>query len=35
MGAHATTHAATRLLRGTAAQVIAEAPCPVLVLNSK
>lgn len=33
MGAHATTHAATRLLRGTAAQVIAEAPCPVLVLN--
>jgi len=33
MGAHATTHAATRLLRGTAAQVIAESPCPVLVLN--
>lgn len=34
MGAHATTHAATRLLRGTAAQVIAESPCPVLVLNT-
>jgi len=34
MGAHATTHAATRLLRGTAAQVIAESPCPVLVLSS-
>jgi len=33
MGAHATTHAATRILRGTAAQVIAESPCPVLVLN--
>jgi len=33
MGAHATSHAATRLLRGTAAQVIAESPCPVLVLN--
>lgn len=33
LGAHATTHAATRLLRGTAAQVIAESPCPVLVMN--
>lgn len=31
MGAHATTHAATRLLRGTVAQVIAGSPCPVLV----
>ena len=33
MGAHATSHAVTRLLRGTAAQVIADSPCPVLVLN--
>ena len=33
MGAHACSHAATHLLRGTAAQVIAESPCPVLVLN--
>ena len=33
MGAHAASHAVTRLLRGTAAQVIAESPCPVLVLN--
>ena len=33
MGARACSHAATRLLRGTTSQVIAEAPCPVLVLN--
>jgi nucleotide-binding universal stress UspA family protein len=33
MGAHACSHAATRLLRGTTSQVIAESPCPVLVLN--
>jgi len=33
MGAHALSHAATRLLRGTASEVIAESPCPVLVLN--
>lgn len=33
MGAHATTHAATHLLRGTVAQVIAESLCPVLVRN--
>lgn len=33
MGAYPTSHAATHLLRGTAAQVIAESPCPVLILN--
>jgi nucleotide-binding universal stress UspA family protein len=33
MGAHACSHAATHLLRGTTSQVIAESPCPVLVLN--
>jgi nucleotide-binding universal stress UspA family protein len=33
MGAHACSHAATRLLRGTTSQVVAESPCPVLVLN--
>jgi nucleotide-binding universal stress UspA family protein len=33
MGAQACSHAATRLLRGTAAQVVADSPCPVLVLN--
>jgi nucleotide-binding universal stress UspA family protein len=33
MGAHACSHAATRLLRGTTSQVIATSPCPVLVLN--
>ena len=34
MGAHPCSHAATRLLRGTVAQVIAEAPCPVLVRHT-
>jgi nucleotide-binding universal stress UspA family protein len=34
MGAHALSHAATRLLRGTASEVIAESRCPVLVLNT-
>jgi len=33
MGAHACSHAATHWLRGTTSQVIAESPCPVLVLN--
>ena len=33
MGAHACSHAATHWVRGTTSQVIAEAPCPVLVLN--
>jgi nucleotide-binding universal stress UspA family protein len=33
MGAYPASHAATHLLRGTAAQVIAESPCPVLILN--
>lgn len=33
IGAHACSHAATRLQRGIATQVIAEAPCPVLVLH--
>jgi nucleotide-binding universal stress UspA family protein len=33
MGAHACSQAATHLLRGTTSQVIAESPCPVLVLN--
>jgi nucleotide-binding universal stress UspA family protein len=33
MGAQACSHAATRLLRGTTSQVVAESPCPVLVLN--
>jgi nucleotide-binding universal stress UspA family protein len=34
MGTHSCTHASTRLLRGTVSQVIAEAPCPVLVLQT-
>lgn len=34
MGSHPCSHAATRLLRGTVAQVISEAPCPVLVLHT-
>jgi nucleotide-binding universal stress UspA family protein len=34
MGTHSCTHAATRLLRGTVSQVIGEAPCPVLVLQT-
>jgi nucleotide-binding universal stress UspA family protein len=33
MGAHTASHTATRLLRGIAAQVVADSPCPVLVLN--
>ena len=34
MGAQPCSHAATRLLRGTVAQVISEAPCPVLVRHT-
>jgi nucleotide-binding universal stress UspA family protein len=34
MGAQACSHAATRLQRGTATQVISNAPCPVLVLQT-
>jgi nucleotide-binding universal stress UspA family protein len=34
MGTHPCSHAATRLLRGTVAQVISEAPCPVLVRHT-
>jgi nucleotide-binding universal stress UspA family protein len=33
IGAHSCSHAATRLQRGIATQVIAEAPCPVLVVH--
>jgi nucleotide-binding universal stress UspA family protein len=33
IGAHACSHAATRLQRGIATQVISEASCPVLVLH--
>jgi nucleotide-binding universal stress UspA family protein len=35
MGAHTASFAATHLLRGIVPQVVAEAPCPVMVLQTQ